>query len=120
MKEEFRDVYQDLKHVLAGFAGELVCVRDDAGDYYLDTAHIMKNRNPLFFGAVKINKSYVSYHLMPVYVFPDLLEEISPALRRRMQGKSCFNFKTVDPRLFSELAMLTEAGFQRYREAGYV
>jgi hypothetical protein len=44
---------------------------------------------------VRKGKSYVSFHLIPVYMFPDLLKGLSPALEKRMQGKSCFNFKTV-------------------------
>jgi hypothetical protein len=37
-----------------------------------------------------------------------------------MQGKSCFNFKTVDPVLFEELASLTRAGFERYEKEGLI
>ena len=51
---------------------------------------------------------------MPVYAFPDLDETLSPALRRRKQGKSCFNFTTVDEPLFAELAGVMTAGFERY------
>jgi hypothetical protein len=40
-------------------------------------------------------------------MFPDLLGNISPELKQRMQGKSCFNFKTIDERLLTELAELT-------------
>ena len=49
---------------------------------------------------------------MPVYVEPSLLDGISPGLRRRMQGKSCFNFAKVDEALFAELEDLTRAGFE--------
>ena len=35
---------------------------------------------------------------MPVYGLPELLADISPELRRRMQGKACFNFTRVDER----------------------
>jgi len=80
----------------------------------------MKNKKPLFFGAVKIGKNYVSYHLMPVYVFPELLKDISPALKQKMQGKSCFNFKSVDADLFEELKTLSEKSYQAYKEAGYL
>lgn len=52
-------------------------------------------------------KSQVAYHLMPVYVHPELLTDLSPELRRRMQGKSCFNFTKVDRDLFAELGALT-------------
>ncbi|MEM7736150.1 MAG: hypothetical protein AAF267_10200 [Deinococcota bacterium] len=62
----------------------------------------------------------MSFYLMPVYVFPELLGGISPKLKKRMQGKSCFNFKQVDADLFEELRQLTAAGYQRYQEAKYV
>jgi hypothetical protein len=70
----------------------------------------------VWFGAVGERKNYVSYHLMPVYAFPDLLNKVSPELKKRMQGKSCFNFKEVDDKLFAELARLTEEGYQRFKE----
>jgi len=41
---------------------------------------------------------------------------MSPELKRRMQGKSCFNFKTVDEKLFKELAKLTKAGAKRFSD----
>jgi hypothetical protein len=62
---------------------------------------------------------YVSYHLMPVYGCPEMLEGLSEPLRARMQGKACFNFKTVEPDLVEELTRLTEQGFQRFRDAGF-
>ena len=57
---------------------------------------------------------------MPVYVFPELLETISPELKKRMQGKSCFNFKVVDETLLSELRELTKAGYTQYANNGYL
>ena len=117
---DFDAVFLRLKEIMLRYGEHLVCVRDEPGDYYLDTAHIMKNKKPLFFGAVQIRKNYVSYHLMPVYVFPDLLQGMSPELMKRMQGKSCFNFKAVDEQLMSELEALTVAGFDRYRADNYV
>ena len=51
---------------------------------------------------------------MPVYMFPDLLKDISPELRKHMQGKSCFNFKKVEPDLFEELSELTRKGVERF------
>ena len=57
---------------------------------------------------------------MPIYVFPDLLESITPELKKRMQGKSCFNFKTEDTSLFQQLKALTQAGYKKYDSAGYL
>lgn len=116
----FQDVFAALRGVLAPYAPLLVCTRDEPDTYQLDTAHVMPNGGPLYFGGVQVRKRYVSYHLMPVYVEPALLEGASNALRARMQGKSCFNFRDVNETLFGELAALTEAGYRAYAEAGYV
>ncbi|MGA6539642.1 hypothetical protein ACPEH7_16065 [Stenotrophomonas sp. NPDC101269] len=55
---------------------------------------------------------------MPIYVFPELLSDISPALKKRMQGKSCFNFDALDLALLQELQRLVEQGVARYENAG--
>jgi hypothetical protein len=55
---------------------------------------------------------------MCVYLDPALLEGMSPALARRMQGKSCFNFTKVDAALFDELEALTARGKAAYAERG--
>ena len=52
---------------------------------------------------------------MPVYMFPELLKDISPELKKHMQGKSCFNFKKVEPDLFKELSDLTRKGVEKFR-----
>lgn len=113
-------VFQALRSILLPYAERLSCTVDEEGNLNVGTNHIMKNKKPLWFGAVQTKKNYVSYHLMPVYVNPDLLESTSPELKKRMQGKSCFNFTAVDEALFEELAALTEAGFKDYERQGFV
>jgi hypothetical protein len=113
-------VFAELKTVMAPYAAKLVKMKDDATELAVDTSHVQKNKKPLFFGAVRIGRGCVSYHLMPVYVKPELLNGLSAELRRRMQGKSCFNFKKIDKALFEELAALTEAGYLSFRQQGFV
>lgn len=118
--EQFVAVFSELRKLLKVYAEQLVCVCDADDDYYLNTLHIMKNKKPLFFGAAQIKKNYVSYHLMPVYVFPELLQDISLELRQRMQGKSCFNFKSIDAKMLAELGTLTQAAYVKYKAEGFV
>jgi hypothetical protein len=66
--------------------------------------------------AVRVGKSYVSYYLMPVYGMPELLAGVSPELKRRMQGKACFNFTRIDEALLAELEALTATGIDRFRD----
>ncbi len=113
-------VFDALRSIMAAQVGSLDVKRDEPGDYYVDTLHVRQNKKPLWFGGIQIKKNYVSYHLMPVYANPKLLTDISPALRKRMQGKSCFNFKTVDDALFAELSDLTERGLKDYESRGFV
>ena len=73
------------------------------------------------FAAVRVGKANVSYHLMPIYMNEPLKATISPALRKRMQGKACFNFKEIpDAALLEELRALTDAGFRSFEAAGYI
>jgi hypothetical protein len=48
-----------------------------------------------------------------------LLDGVSKELKARMQGKSCFNFKTIDEPLFQELEQLTVAGLAAWKKAGF-
>ncbi len=113
-------VFVELKAVMAPYAAKLDTKQDDETMLYVDTRHVQKNKKALYFGAVMLKKSFVSFHLMPVYVRPELLDGLSPDLKARMQGKSCFNFAKVDKPLFKELSALTKAGFRSYKEQGFV
>jgi hypothetical protein len=54
---------------------------------------------------------------MPLYMNPALTQTISPALKKRMQGKTCFNFKArPGPEVLSELTKLTAAGLKQWGE----
>jgi hypothetical protein len=113
-------VYAELRRIMAPYAEKLDVKRDDDSELYVDTRHVQKNKKPLFFGAVQVKKSYVSFHLMPVYLEPALLDSATAELKARMQGKSCFNFKTSDPALLKELSALTQAAYASYRTQGFV
>jgi hypothetical protein len=45
---------------------------------------------------------------------------MSKELKARMQGKTCFNFKTIDEALFQELEQLTVASFTDFKKAGFI
>ncbi len=115
-KSHFQSVFDELKHMLQEYEQNLVVHTDRPGDYVLYTPFAEAYKREVSFGSVRICKSYVSFQLMPVYVFPDLLEGISPKLRARMQGKSCFNFKTIEPSQMKELAQLCKRGFVRFKK----
>ena len=116
---EFSIVFENLKTILKPYAKQLSLKSDTHEVFYLDVAYSEKWKKELFFASAQIKKNYVSFYLMPVYMYPDLLKNISPELKKRMQGKSCFNFKTVEKSLFNELNELTKQGFERLMKEEY-
>jgi len=112
----FPVVFEQLKNILKPYAEKLTVKTDSADTYYIDGPYSEKWRKELFFGSAQIKKNYVSFYLMPVYMYPDLLKGVSPELKKRMQGKSCFNFRQVEPVLFKELAELTRKGAERFQQ----
>jgi hypothetical protein len=112
-ESEFPAIYSRLRSILEPYAPKMYVSADDATWYGLDFAPEGERGPVTFFGAVRLGKAYVSYYLMPVYVDPGLLEDVSPELKKRIQGKSCFNFKRMDEALFAELTALTARGYER-------
>jgi hypothetical protein len=113
-------LFDRLAAIFAPYRSTLIAKADEPGNLTLETPPCMAYPSGLFFGAVKTGKRYVSFHLMPVYVHPDMLDGMSPELRKRMQGKSCFNFTRHDDALIAELETLTAAGFSRFQDDGTI
>ncbi len=109
---EFGQLFERFKSMLAPYAAKMHVSADSAQWFGVDMAPDGERDPSTWFGATRLGKRYVSYYLMPVYVQPALLDDVSPALRKRMQGKSCFNFAKVDEPLLAELEMLTRKGYE--------
>ena len=118
-QNEFPIVFEKLKAIIQPYANKLALKTDKADLYYLDAAYSEKWKKEIFFASAQIKKNYVSFYLMPVYMFHDLMKDISPQLKKHMQGKSCFNFKKVEPELLEELDQLTKKSFERLMKEEY-
>jgi hypothetical protein len=115
-QDDFPLIFEQLKNILKPHAEQLTLKTDTADTYYIDGPYSEKWKKQIFFASAQIKKNYVSFYLMPVYMVPELLKDVSPALKKHMQGKSCFNFKKVEPQLFKELAELTRKGVEKFKK----
>ena len=115
-KKDLPLVFEELKSILKPYAEKLTLKADTSDTYYIDGPYSEKWKKQLFFVSAQIKKNYVSFYLMPVYMYPELLKDISPELKKHMQGKSCFNFKKVEADLFKELAQLTRKSAKKFKE----
>jgi hypothetical protein len=121
----FASVFAVLKPVLAKYENRLAVKADTPVEYTLvgksASPFPQHKGQPMYFGSVRLGKAYVSFHLVPLYMCPALAKGITPALKKRMQGKTCFNFKSApEPELMAALTRLTEAAFQQWSEKKWV
>lgn len=117
---DFHGAFNVLKAMLAPYAPRLEPITDTATTYMLDCEYVAEFKRKMTFGGVQVRRNYVSFYLFPVYSHPELLGNVSDALRRRMQGKSCFNFIRPEAELFVELSALIDKGFELYERLGWV
>ncbi|MES2270371.1 MAG: hypothetical protein V4533_05755 [Pseudomonadota bacterium] len=108
MAESLEQVFSVLRETILRSASVMDVATDEPGNVVLKACWSEPGKNePAWFGAVQLKKNYVSYHLMPLYALPALLDSVPVDLQKRMQGKSCFNFKKIELDLFEALERLT-------------
>ncbi|HEV7521811.1 MAG TPA: hypothetical protein VGP89_12000 [Candidatus Angelobacter sp.] len=119
-KPDFAAVFASLRKLLGRFLGEIQVQTDKPGNYHTEIPTILHRGKPLYFAGLRTGKNYVSFHLLPLYFCPELLKGMSPVLKKRMQGKACFNFAAVDEPCFAELSRLTSAGLKKFRSKEFL
>jgi len=125
MTADFTSAFVALKTLLEGCSARLAVKCDTPAVYSLTgripSPYPQHKGQPMWFGSVRLGKAYVSLHLMPLYMNPPLLSRVSPALKKRMQGKTCFNFKAApEPELLEELKELVEAALKDWSTKQYL
>ena len=121
MPSDFDAVFSALKPILAKHEKRLKVQADSPKEYTLVTkspsTFPQHKGQPMWFGSIKLGKAYVSFHLMPLYMSPPLVKAIPASLKKRMQGKTCFNFKTEpDAEVLNDLKVLTEEAVKDWGE----
>jgi hypothetical protein len=129
MGTDFDAVFAALRELLRAHAGGLTVAADTPERFCLEglpgpatlAAWGGKARRPTLPVAwVERGRSYVGYHLMGLDGNPALAARLSPELRARKQGKTCFNFRRPDEAPLQELADVTAASIAGLRRAGFV
>jgi hypothetical protein len=116
-KQEFTLAFDGLRRIFKRYDKKLSVTKDAPGSYMGESKSLRYLGKTVMFASIT-SKSYVSVHLFPVYIFPNLLDGISPELKKRMQGKTCWNFKKAEEPLFAELGKVIDASFRRFEELG--
>lgn len=118
--KDFAAVFTALRNILTPYEGRLAPRQPNAGYYYVESLEPTYKERPMFFAGVKAGKNYISYHLLPLYMNPELNQKISLELKKRMQGKACFNFSAIDTELLKQLSALTRTGYKVFKDLGWL
>ncbi|HET7107780.1 MAG TPA: hypothetical protein VFI38_13300 [Candidatus Acidoferrum sp.] len=74
----------------------------------------------LQFAAAILQKGYVGFYLMCIYMNDPVKKKISPALLKLLKGKTCFYVKHLDASLEKDIVAALEESMKYYREKGWV
>ncbi len=111
--------------MFADVAPRLVVQRDSVSEYSLvgdvPSPFPQHKGHPLEFGSVVEGQASVSVHLMPLYMDATLTALVTPALEKRMTGKSCFHFEEMpEAEMVAELKTLIGAAYEKWNQKGWI
>jgi hypothetical protein len=117
---EFAAIFAELRALLEKYANResLAVIDDSERRYCLAGGRHPKHKTPMPLAWVQMGKGYVSFHHMGICGSTRVPDLLSPRLKARMQGKTCFNFKTCEPAILAELDVVTANAFAALRKAG--
>jgi hypothetical protein len=67
-----------------------------------------------WFAGVSPGNGVIRFFLLPMHAHPELLDDVSPQLRKRKSGASLFAFSSIDDEQVAELERLVARSFAAY------
>ena len=111
---EFDATFEALRALFKPYERHFVVIVNKPGKYYLSYNTPKTASGTIWFGGAEIKKNYVTYHFVPIYAAPALVKTLPASLKKRMQGKGCFNFTAIEPAQMKALKTLTKKGFDSF------
>jgi hypothetical protein len=79
-----------------------------------------RKREDLWFASALIQKGYVGFYYMPVYMNEPIRRLLKPELLKCLKGKACFHIKKNDPLLFDQIREALKIGYDAYKKSGWI
>ena len=100
----------ELRAMLAPYQDDLAA----AEIYGIHVLHRPGAKAHDWFAGVRPGKGTAKLMLLPIKAHPELLDDVSPALRERRSGDALFTLKPGDEALLPELARVIARAFDAY------
>jgi hypothetical protein len=79
-----------------------------------------RKREELWFASALVQKGYVGFYYMPVYMNPAVKKLVKPELLRCLKGKACFYIKEFDKEIFSQIREALAIGRKEWHQRGWI
>lgn len=124
MSENLIEIFNTLKPLLLNYVPPLSAPVDLDSRYelfsYKDIEVNRRKKSEVFFSGIIIQRAYVGFYFMPIYVDPSLKSMLAPNLLSKLKGKSCFHFTYMDETLSSQIEEALKIGFKLYKERNWI
>jgi hypothetical protein len=122
---EMIKIFNDLHAMLTPYEkGSLKKFGGEAGQVSLISTKEVeiagRKKSDLWFAGLLIQKGYVGFYFMPVYVEPEKKRLFGAELLKTLKGKSCFHIKSADPLIYSQIEQALKLGYEEWRKNGWV
>jgi hypothetical protein len=78
-----------------------------------------RKRSELYFVSIMVQKGYVGFHYLPVYMNPHPEKLVQPELLKCLKGKACFHIRKNDDVIMKQIEQALETGYNFYKERGW-
>ena len=122
---DLEPIFARIKQLLADFEKEPLRLRGGEGGQVLlisEKATVIdgRKREELWFASALVQKGYVGFYYMPVYMNEVVRSQLKPELLKCLKGKACFHIKKNDPLLFAQIGEALEIGYASYKKMGWI
>jgi hypothetical protein len=100
--------------VRGGEGGEIAVVNDT------ELFILGKKRKDMWFAAALIQKGYVGFYFMPIYIYTPMKNSIPTELMKCLKGKACFHITKNDPLIMEQIKDALQMGYEDYKKKGWV
>lgn len=118
-------IFNEIKKLLTAYAkGNLVVRGGEGGQVAVVNGTELeiygKKRKEFWFAAALIQKGYVGFYFMPIYVCEPRKDSIPNELMKTLKGKSCFHITKNDPLIMAQIKDALKLGYEDYKQRGWV
>jgi hypothetical protein len=119
------EIFDAIKALMKPYEkGSLKAFGEKSGMYHLVSFKPVeiagRKRKELYFVSIMVQKGFVGFYYMAVYMNPHPEKLVQPELLKCLKGKACFHIKKNDPVIMKQIEQALEAGYNFYKERGWV